>query len=216
MAGGKGLALRRENLPFHLLRAVLGTIGILCNFYAVDHLVLSNASILNKMSPFFVLIFSYLFLKEKLTPFQISAFVVAFAGSLFVVKPTLSNLDLGPSLIGLCSGIAAGGAYTMVRILGLRGERSSVIVLFFSVFSCLSVVPWMIFHFQPMTWRQLLMLIGAGISATGDSLASLWPIPTLRPGRCPFMTTLRLSLPPGWGICSLPSCRTAGVSWAMC
>ena len=158
---------RRENLPFHLLRAVLGTIGILCNFYAVDHLVLSNASILNKMSPFFVLIFSYLFLKEKLTPFQISAFVVAFAGSLFVVKPTLSNLDLGPSLIGLCSGIAAGGAYTMVRILGLRGERSSVIVLFFSVFSCLSVVPWMIFHFQPMTWRQLLMLIGAGISATG-------------------------------------------------
>ena len=57
---GKGLALRRENLPFHLLRAVLGTIGILCNFYAVDHLVLSNASILNKMSPFFVLIFSYL------------------------------------------------------------------------------------------------------------------------------------------------------------
>ena len=164
---GKGLALRRENLPFHLLRAVLGTIGILCNFYAVDHLVLSNASILNKMSPFFVLIFSYLFLKEILTPFKISAFVLSFAWSLFVFMPTLSNLDLGPSLIGLCSGIAAGGAYTMVRILGLRGERSSVIVLFFSVFSCLSVVPWMIFHFQPMTWRQLLMLIGAGISATG-------------------------------------------------
>lgn len=164
---GKGISIQRKNLPFHLLRSILGTIGILCNFYAVDHLVLSNASILNKMSPFFVLIFSYLFLKEKLTPFQISSFVVAFAGSLFVVKPTLANLDLGPSLIGLCSGIAAGGAYTMVRILGLRGERSSVIVLFFSAFSCLSVVPWLIFHFQPMTWHQLLMLIGAGISATG-------------------------------------------------
>ena len=129
--------------------------------------MLSNASILNKMSPFFVLIFSYLFLKEKLTPFQISAFVVAFAGSLFVVQPTLTNLSLGPSLIGLCSGIAAGGAYTMVRILGLRGERSSVIVLFFSAFSCLAVVPWLIFHFQPMSWHQLLMLVGAGIAATG-------------------------------------------------
>ena len=168
---GKGLALRRENLPFHLLRAVLGTIGILCNFYAVDHLVLSNASILNKMSPFFVLIFSYLFLKEKLTPFQISAFVVAFAGSLFVVKPTLSNLDLGPSLIGLCSGIAAGGAYTMVRILGLRGERSSVIVLFFSVFSCVVVLPWLIFDYHPMSLAQIGILLFAGLSAAGGQFS---------------------------------------------
>ena len=164
---GKGISIARENLPFHLLRSILGTIGILCNFYAVDHLVLSNASMLNKMSPFFVLIFSYFILKEKLTPFQIAAVAAAFVGSLFVVKPTLNNLDLAPSLIGLCSGIAAGGAYCMVRVLGLRGERSSVIVLFFSVFSCLSVVPWLIFHFQPLTGHQLAMLIGAGIAATG-------------------------------------------------
>lgn len=164
---GKGFSLTKGCLPFHLLRSVLGTIGILCNFYAVDHLLLSNASMLNKMSPFFVLIFSYFVLKEKLTPFQLAAVIMAFAGSLFVVKPTLSNLDLVPSLIGLCSGIAAGGAYCMVRVLGLRGERSSVIVLFFSAFSCLSVVPWLMFHFQPITWHQLAMLFGAGVAATG-------------------------------------------------
>lgn len=41
---GKGISIQRKNLPFHLLRSILGTIGILCNFYAVDHLVLSNAS----------------------------------------------------------------------------------------------------------------------------------------------------------------------------
>lgn len=164
---GTGFSINKGSLPFHLLRSILGTIGILCNFYAIDHLLLSNASMLNKMSPFFMLIFSYFILKEKLTPFQIAAVLMAFVGSLFVVKPTLSNLNLVPSLIGLCSGIAAGGAYCMMRVLGLRGERSSVIVLFFSTFSCLSVVPWLVFHFQPITGHQLLMLIGAGIAATG-------------------------------------------------
>lgn len=164
---GKGFRIRRGTLPFHLARSVFGTMGILCNFYAVDHLLLSNASMLNKMSPFFVLIFSVLFLKEVLTPFQAGAVAAAFVGSLFIVQPTLSNLQLVSSLIGLSSGIAAGAAYTMVRLLGLKGERSTVIVFFFSTFSCLSVVPWLAFHFQPLTLHQLLMLFGAGIAATG-------------------------------------------------
>lgn len=163
----QGFAIKKGTLPFHLGRSILGTIGILCNFYAVDHLVLSNASMLNKMSPFFVLVFSYLFLKEKLTHFQVGAVLTAFVGTLFVIQPTFENLNLGPSLIGLTSGLAAGGAYTMVRVLGLKGERSPVIVFFFSTFSCLSVVPWLAFHFQPLTLHQFLMLLGAGVAATG-------------------------------------------------
>ena len=48
-----------------LLRSVFGTLGILCNFYAVDHLVLSDASMLNKMSPFFVIFILIPDLKRK-------------------------------------------------------------------------------------------------------------------------------------------------------
>ena len=70
------------NLKYLLLRSAFGTVGILCNFYAVDHLVLSDASMLNKMSPFFVIIFSFLILKEKLNLVQILAVVGAFSGSL--------------------------------------------------------------------------------------------------------------------------------------
>lgn len=164
-SGRRTLRWGKGNLPYLLVRSAAGTAGILCNFYAVDHLLLANASMLNKMSPFFVLIFSWLLLKERLTPVQIGVVAVAFAGSLLIVKPTLANLDLFPSLIGLAGGLAAGLAYTMVRKLGLRGEDGTYIVFFFSAFSCLSLVPWLLLHFEPMEPQQLGMLLLAGASA---------------------------------------------------
>ena len=157
----------KGNFKYLLLRAVCGTIGIIGNFYAVDHLAQSDAAMLNKMSPFFVLIFSYLLLKEKLTPVQIGAVCVAFAGSMFIVKPTFANLNLGASLAGFVGGLGAGFAYTMVRIMGKRGVKSTTIVLFFSAFSCLVTLPALVFFGKPMSWAQLLCLLGAGLAATG-------------------------------------------------
>ena len=106
---GGGLKLQKGCLPLHLLRSIAGTLGILGNFYAVDHLVLSNASMLNKMSPFFVLVFSYFILKEKLKPTQVVIVAVAFLGSLFIIKPVPTNLDVIPSLAGFFGGLCAGG-----------------------------------------------------------------------------------------------------------
>lgn len=57
---------KKGAVPYLLIRASAGTLGILCNFYAIDHLALSDASILNKMSPFFAILCSWLFLREKL------------------------------------------------------------------------------------------------------------------------------------------------------
>ena len=161
------IRVKRENFKYLFARAFFGTFGIICNFYAVDHLVISDASMLNKMSPFFVIIFSFLILKEKLTPIQVTAVVGAFAGSLLVIKPTFANMDLMPSLIGFTGGLMAGIAYTMVRLLGQKGESGSVIVFFFSAYSCLFALPYLLFFYKPMAPLQLLAMIGAGVAATG-------------------------------------------------
>lgn len=168
---GEPFRIRRENLPYFLMRSIFGTMGVLCNFYAVDHLVLADASILNKMSPFFTVLFSWLILKEKVMPIQLSLIFGAFLGSIFVVKPTFSNLALVPSLLGFFGGICAGAAYTMVRKLGEAGEKGPVIVLFFSVFSCVVVLPWLIFDYHPMTWQQMGILLLAGCAAAGGQFA---------------------------------------------
>jgi len=81
-----------------ILRCVCGTLGILCNFYAIDHLLVADASILNKLSPFFAIIFSFLLLKEKIRPAQAACVALAFIGCLFVVKPGFQNAALVPAL----------------------------------------------------------------------------------------------------------------------
>ncbi len=149
-----------------MVRSLAGTIGILCNFYAVDHLVLADASMLNKMSPFFAIIFSYFLLKEKVTPVQILAVLGAFAGSLLIIKPSFDFAKVLPASIGLLGGIMAGSAYTCVRMLGKRGVPGSFIVVFFSAFSCLATLPNLIFNYEPMSLYQWAMLILAGVSAS--------------------------------------------------
>lgn len=162
---------QRENFIYLIFRAVFGTIGILCNFYAIDHLVLADASMLNKMSPFFAVIFSFLILKEKVSVPQAVFVAGAFLGSLFVIKPTFSNMNLLPSMLGLLGGIGAGAAYTMVRKLGERGEKGAFIVFFFSAFSCLVTLPWLIFDYHPMSAVQLILLLLAGLAAAGGQFA---------------------------------------------
>lgn len=158
---------KKENRLSLLLRATFGTLGVLCNFYAVDHLVLADASVLNKMSPFFAIIFSFIILKEKITVRQGAVVVMAFLGSLLVIKPTFANIDLIPSMIGLCGGMFAGAAYTYVRKLTTNGEKGPMVVAFFSGFSCLVLLPFLIFDYHPMTIWQLLILLMAGLSAAG-------------------------------------------------
>ena len=161
------IEVHKEDIKYLFLRSFCGTIGIVCNFYAIDHLLVADASILNKLSPFFAIIFSFLLLKEKIRPAQAACVALAFIGCLFVVKPGFQNAALVPALIGVCGGLGAGIAYTMVRVLGTHGVKGPVIVFYFSFFSCLSVVPWMLFHFTPMSMKQLVTLLMAGLFAAG-------------------------------------------------
>lgn len=156
---------KKENIKYLLLRSTAGSIGIFCNFYAVDRLVISDASMLNKMSPFFAVVFSFFILKEKIRIPQICMITGAFLGSLLILKPEGSSLVSLPALVGFMGGMAAGLAYTFLRKLGENGEKGPFVVMFFSAFSCILTLPYMMVSGQPMTGVQLLMMILAGVSA---------------------------------------------------
>ena len=165
-----GFSFQRKSLPDLLLRSSIGTAGILCNFWAVDHLRIADANILNKLSPFFAILMSIFILKEKPNRIEWLSVLLAFIGAAFVAKPS-AGIASFPALIAILGGFTAGTAYTYVRKLGLAGERGPVIVMFFSAFSTLVLLPNLLLHYQPMTMKQLIFLILAGSSAACAQLA---------------------------------------------
>lgn len=159
-------------IKYHLIRSSAGLLGVFGNFYATTKMAsTADAAILNKMSPFFTLIFSAIFLKEKVKPRQAAAIGIAFVGAMFVIKPTMNNVELFPSLCGFIGGVCAGGAYTCVRHMGNKGENGRFTVFFFSLFSCLVTAPYLVFNFHPMSARQWIYLFMVGVCAAGGQFA---------------------------------------------
>lgn len=158
-------ALSLKSKGLLILRATLGTVGIFSNFYALSHITIAEGQTLNKTAPFFTVLFTWLFLGEKATRRQVLPLLLAFVGVVLIAKPGFAGAAAFPLAMGLLGGVCAGGAYACVR--GLRRQEAdpALIILFFSAFSCLASVPFMIAGFDPMTGQQVLILLGAGASA---------------------------------------------------
>lgn len=157
---------KRQNLLHLFLRAAFGTVGLVANFYAIDRLVLADANMLNKLSPFFAVVFSAFILKERPTGFQICGVAVALCGCVLIIKPSLGGYASLPAAIGMLGGMSAGVAYTFVRRLGQKGENSFRIIFFFSAFSCIVCLPFMFFGFSAIPPRSFVFLVLAGLSAS--------------------------------------------------
>lgn len=163
--------ISKENRPVVFFRALFGTIGLVANFYAIDHLNLADANMLNKLSPFFAIIFSYYLLHERIRPLQALAVVGAFCGAMLIVKPTGAGMALIPGLVGLLGGMCAGAAYTLLRKATKNGTNGTVVVFCFSAFSCLTMVPLMLGDFILPSGTQLIMLLMCGICGAGGQFA---------------------------------------------
>ncbi len=167
------IMLRRAKEPFRIgkgnrmavfLRSFVGMLGVIANFWAIDHLPIADSTMLNKMSPFFAILMSLFILGERPVKRDWLCLLVALSGAALVIKPGLGLTSL-PALVGLFGGFCAGTAYTFVRKAGQGGVKGPVIILTFSIFSCVMVLPFMLAGYESMGVRQLVFLLLSGCAA---------------------------------------------------
>lgn len=154
---------KKENRMALLGRSVLGFIGVAGYFYATSNMNVADASLLHRSSPFFVIIFSAIFLKNRLTRVQAGALVLAFAGSVLVINPSF-NMNILPALVGALSAAGAGGAYVIINY--LKGKEDNATIVFcFSLVSCLLALVMSGTTFILPNAGQWVMLLGIGVFA---------------------------------------------------
>ena len=152
-----------------ICRCLFGTAGVIANFWAIDRLGLADSNMLNKMSPFFAMIMSIFILKEKPNAFEWFTVVLAFIGVVFIVKPGMGLASI-PALVGLFSGFGAGTAYAFLRSVTSKGERGTIVVMCFSLFSTMVSLPFLLLDYHVMSTRQWIFMILAGAAAMGGQM----------------------------------------------
>ncbi len=146
-----------------IARSLAGLSGVILYFYAISNMTLADSTMLNKLSPFFVILFAGIFLKEGFNIRKTLVIIIAFMGALLIIKPQF-DLTIIPAIAGFLSAIFAGLAYTIVRFLKEKAS-SSMIVFYFSAISVIGTLPLMLPYFVTPSLLTLLLLISIGVFA---------------------------------------------------
>jgi S-adenosylmethionine uptake transporter len=159
----RGHTLASRNWKLHAARCFVGVSSMFVGFYAVTKLPLATATTLEYTTPLFMLVYLVVFARRHLTPRMAFAMIGGFAGVVVLLRPTLDTDQTLAFAAGLCSGALAAGAYTLIRRLGVAGEPTLRIVLWYAVTG--TVVAAAMIPFSPSslyTGETILALGGVG------------------------------------------------------
>jgi len=158
-----------RHLGNHVLRALTGVIAMYCYFYAIGHMPLAEAVLLNYTAPLFIPLVALLWLAEAFRPRLWWPILIGFAGIGLILKPGAA-LFAPVALIGLAAGI-----FSALSMIGIRRltttEPATRVVFYFALFSTLASAVPLVWAWQtPATeaWPAL-FLIGL-ISTAGQIL----------------------------------------------
>ena len=163
-------SLRTRQLPRYLLRSAIGLASMLCGFWAIGHLPLSQAISLSYSTPLFVTIAAVLWLGEKVRFRRWAAVISGFIGVLVIVRPGSHGFELG-SLVAVLAAVLS--ALVAIQIKQLtRVDGPDTVVFYTYVFWVpLSLIPALFVWVWP-TGIAWLWLLATGVMGTIGQL--LW------------------------------------------
>ena len=163
--------------PLLALRGLFGFLGLSCSFYAVIHLPLAEATLLQFMHPVFTVALAALLLGEQIGRGVIVGIPLALAGVLLVVRPgflfggAAAPLDPFAVAVALGGAFFAADAYVTVRHLARTGEHPLAIVFSFPAVALALSLPlaWLDFAWpRGAEWGWLLV---TGVAAQVGQMA---------------------------------------------
>ena len=154
------LPLRTTKFGLHLLRAIFGVTAMYLYFYAIAHLPLADAVLLNYTSPLFISFFAFILLGEHLNKNRKLSILIGFIGVCCLFHPSSAIASVA-GLLGLLSGVSAGLAQVSIRKL-CATEPGLLIVTLFALFGSLFTLTPMLFEFTMPDASGWMALIGVG------------------------------------------------------
>lgn len=154
-----------NNKPFLLINGFISLFAQLTKYYTYTVMLLADATIIHRLSPFIVFFLSGIFLKEKLYFRRIPILFLAFVGGLLVIKPGFQN-ELFPYLVALIAAVFISFSHINMRYLRLS-DHYLVITNTISYISGIGsfIILFLQNNYQPPDLVEFLLLISIGLIA---------------------------------------------------
>lgn len=166
-----------------LLRGVSGFLALAAFFYTIPYLPLGTAVLLNYTAPFFVVILSAIFLKERTRLAVLLLTVISFTG-VYLLMEGQTSLDVRVGLIGLLSAFLAGIAYVTIRSIK-HYESPLTVIFYFTAIGTIGSACWMTSAFiwpRGIDWFYILIM------SIGAFWGQMWLTISLRRAPAPLVT----------------------------
>lgn len=153
-----------------VLRGLLGFGALTFLYYAVVHLPLAEATVLQYMNPLWAALLGAIYLAERLSWREILYVLGSLVGVVLIARPEfifgLSTAGLNPIAVaaGLAGALCSGAAYVVIRELS-RTEHQLVIIFYFPLVTVPAALPGALANFVAPTPREALLLLGVAITA---------------------------------------------------
>ncbi|MBB3065284.1 DMT family transporter [Limibacillus halophilus] len=158
-------AFRTRHPGIHLLRGVIGSVAMMCGFYAVAHLPLADVAALGFTQPLFTILLAVILLKEPVAWQRWLATAIGFCGVLLMVRPGHHSFD-PVMLVALLMAFGIGLSVVLVKMMP-REESTTVLLTYFCIASLVTTsIPALIAWRDP-TVLQWLVLAAIGVIGAG-------------------------------------------------
>ena len=156
-----------KNKPLLILRGFLGTLALVCIFYAIRNLPLSISTVIQYTYPIFISIFAGMFINEKITRNIVIALIIGWTGILIILNSTqLSTINVEIEniwvFIAFLGSIFTALAYVTVKKLAFT-EDVYVIIQYFPLVSLIILMPITLINWVTPNWYDLIWIIGIGL-----------------------------------------------------
>jgi drug/metabolite transporter (DMT)-like permease len=152
--------LRTKRLGMHAVRGVIGTLGNICFFWTITHMLLADAMALQFSRPLFMIPLAMAFLGEIAGFRRTAITLIGFAGIALYARPFTEGFDPG-AFIGAAGALF--GALIVICIKRLATTEPTRTIMFYYAISnaVFSLIPTVWFWVTP-TGPELAMLVLIG------------------------------------------------------
>ena len=178
------LERNKNNIQFYWARGLAHGVGVILWFFAMARIPVSEVTAIGYITPIFVSIAAFIFLKEKFSISIMGALAICMIGMIIIIKPTASGIATGQLSMVIATLFFAASYILAKKLSSTESTLEILIALNFIVTLTLApfaIVFWVTPSFQEVLFLSIVALFATAGHFTMTMALKLAPITITQP-----------------------------------